>query len=678
MIEICLFCHAPVNQKLGDNPEDRLIGRCPACDRVHHLVCWKEYRGCSTLGCVCNPNTGGSDFVFRELIDVHAIITVEEIKEVWREFTELLKGENDRALTGFWKKHQEALQMREIPDDTRERMDLAVERLSYLKELKAALDSDKDAQILEVVAAHPFLTDYYHAHRYQPRIRKAHERQEALGNLSAAVQSGDEKLTAQVWYGVHSLLADYPKAHDLCNQAIEMVRRWEICKAFLAVFEHGDPLKTALQYFRERETLEACRAFTKESRTQVGKVIRAVRDETAAILRRSMEIGDEDALAELHQSRGEFLTLAKMTNPQIEVRLQIALQRSKAIAEFRKAAEGSSETLLQAYEAFRAVLDNCLLFNWQDRQKVIAARRDLAYRELKRQISAKANELILRAANDARLAGCTVEDPEFSAVQLANRQLEGLRHLQSADSLEDEAAIYDAWRMYNLAEIEQIPARLKARAIEVEKRMANLSRLRRALRRTDIHEVFTLYQPEIWAGSKLLTTKEHERAVAMLEQKAAFDALLEAFNQDDDHILAVWNEKGNLLEGLLDSIQLRRIEKARCNVEIKHMAEQAKETKDPAAILGAYERSIEMGVSVDGIITRSMAMKARKYLVTQRQAVEMTAMDDDAIPTISKLIESEAPDLITEVVKDKSQSIRKRLGAEFRRYLTSNNTVETT
>lgn len=47
----CPYCHAAI--ATGDLGEG--VVRCPGCELAHHVECWREHAGCSTLGCRRDP-----------------------------------------------------------------------------------------------------------------------------------------------------------------------------------------------------------------------------------------------------------------------------------------------------------------------------------------------------------------------------------------------------------------------------------------------------------------------------------------------------------------------------------------------------------------------------------------------------------------------------------------------
>lgn len=50
---VCPFCST------GFNASNDILGNCPHCDIPHHLECWQENAGCTTLGCPANPQSRG-------------------------------------------------------------------------------------------------------------------------------------------------------------------------------------------------------------------------------------------------------------------------------------------------------------------------------------------------------------------------------------------------------------------------------------------------------------------------------------------------------------------------------------------------------------------------------------------------------------------------------------------
>ena len=49
----CAYCHESISTSAND------VRSCPACQAMHHVRCWQDYGGCSTLGCRNNPSTSG-------------------------------------------------------------------------------------------------------------------------------------------------------------------------------------------------------------------------------------------------------------------------------------------------------------------------------------------------------------------------------------------------------------------------------------------------------------------------------------------------------------------------------------------------------------------------------------------------------------------------------------------
>lgn len=61
---VCPYCGGPLSN-------GRPVGICPICETPHHQDCWQANRGCTTLGCLANPQTGG--FSSQSLTNVRVI-----------------------------------------------------------------------------------------------------------------------------------------------------------------------------------------------------------------------------------------------------------------------------------------------------------------------------------------------------------------------------------------------------------------------------------------------------------------------------------------------------------------------------------------------------------------------------------------------------------------------------
>jgi len=74
---ICPYCQTNIK-----NSADIII--CPSCKTPHHKECWDENKGCTTFGCINNPNTNkkGIDVGDETIESVEKILREEKVKEI--------------------------------------------------------------------------------------------------------------------------------------------------------------------------------------------------------------------------------------------------------------------------------------------------------------------------------------------------------------------------------------------------------------------------------------------------------------------------------------------------------------------------------------------------------------------------------------------------------------------
>jgi hypothetical protein len=177
----------------------------------------------------------------------------------------------------------------------------------------------------------------------------------------------------------------------------------------------------------------------------------------------------------------------------------------------------------------------------QSRQLPLDSTSRRAVRNARERIEVRAKLEAALARNDrAALADLAVSgelvvlgDADRASLQRVLQAIEW-PSLQRALESDDDSLILEAFDEELYAEGSGVPARVQSRLMLARERTAWISDVRTALKRRNARELARLYASEPEGGSGRLSASERTRAVRMLEQQAALDALQRATQTGND------------------------------------------------------------------------------------------------------------------------------------------------